>query len=103
MTMPFPGMDPYLENPILWTGVHTRLINSISGQIAPALRPRYVVSIEERVVIDLPQQQRVPDLRIQKTSNSVREEGESPPSEQWLTSQSGTPFGYARLAARSPL
>ncbi|MDX1927772.1 MAG: DUF4058 family protein [Pirellulaceae bacterium] len=78
MAMPFPGMDPYLENPILWTGVHSRLINSISSQIAPALRPRYVVSIEERVVIDLPQQQRVPDLWIQKTSNSVREEGDSP-------------------------
>ena len=78
MTMPFPGMDPYLENPILWTGVHSGLINAIRGQIAPALRPRYVVSIEERVVIDLPQQQRVPDLWIQKTPNSVREEGDSP-------------------------
>lgn len=72
MAMPFPGMDPYLENPILWTGVHSRLINAISSQIAPALRPRYVVSIEERVVIDLPLQQRVPDLWIQKTSSTAR-------------------------------
>ncbi len=72
MAMPFPGMDPYLENPILWTGVHSRLINAISSQIAPALRPRYVVSIEERVVIDLPLHQRVPDLWIQKTSSTAR-------------------------------
>lgn len=71
MSMPFPGMDPYLENPILWTGVHSRLINSISSQIAPALRPRYVVSIEERVVIDIPHQQRVPDLWIQKTPSGA--------------------------------
>jgi hypothetical protein len=24
--MLFPGMDPYLEDPHLWTGVHTSLI-----------------------------------------------------------------------------
>ena len=71
MPMPFPGMDPYLEHPTLWTGVHSRLINSISSQIAPALRPRYVVSIEERVVIDTLPQQRVPDLWIQKTVNNA--------------------------------
>lgn len=78
MPMPFPGMDPYLENPILWTGVHSGLINSIRAQIAPALRPRYIVSIEERVVIDLPQQQRVPDLWIQKTSSTTTLDGTSP-------------------------
>ncbi len=78
MAMPFPGMDPYLENPILWTGVHSRLINAISSLIAPALRPRYIVSIEERVVIDLPSQQRVPDLWIQKTSSTLPVDGVSP-------------------------
>lgn len=78
MTMPFPGMDPYLENPILWTGVHSGLINSIRSQIASALRPRYIVSIEERVVIDLPPQQRVPDLWIQQTSAAARLKPTSP-------------------------
>ena len=78
MPMPFPGMDPYLENPILWTGVHSGLINAIRSQIAPALRPRYIVSIEERVVIDLPPQQRVPDLWIQKTSSSRHPDATSP-------------------------
>lgn len=77
MAMPFPGMDPYLEHPALWTGVHSGMINAIRGQIAPALRPRYVVSIEERVVIDLPQHQRVPDLWIQKPSKSVPASGSS--------------------------
>ncbi len=78
MAIPFPGMDPYLENPILWTGIHSGLINAIRGQIAPALRPRYVVSIEERVVIDVPRQQRVPDLWIQKTLRALRPEIASP-------------------------
>jgi hypothetical protein len=26
MLMVFPGMDPYLEDPILWTGVHASLV-----------------------------------------------------------------------------
>ena len=70
MAMPFPGMDPYLEHPILWTGVHSRLINVIAQQIAPTLRPRYVASIEERVMIDIPQSQRIPDVWVQKISNA---------------------------------
>ncbi|MEH2169914.1 MAG: DUF4058 family protein [Nostoc sp.] len=28
MTYPFPGMNPYLEDPELWSGVHGRLIVS---------------------------------------------------------------------------
>jgi hypothetical protein len=71
-------MDPFLENPILWTGVHSGLISAIRSQIAPALRPRYIVSIEERVVIDVPPQQRVPDLWIQKTSSTTRPDATSP-------------------------
>ncbi|MEZ6131404.1 MAG: DUF4058 family protein [Planctomycetaceae bacterium] len=70
MATPFPGMDPYLEHPTLWTGVHARLINVISQMIGPKLRPRYVASVEERVMIDIPSQQRVPDLWIQKTQRA---------------------------------
>ncbi len=66
MATPFPGMDPYLEHPILWTGVHAGLISAIRHQLGPKLRPRYIASVEERVMIDIPQQQRVPDLWIQK-------------------------------------
>ncbi len=72
MASPFPGMDPYLEHPILWTGVHSRLINVIAQQIAPGLRPRYVASIEERVMIDVPLNQRVPDVWVQKVSETPR-------------------------------
>ena len=73
MKTPFPGMDPYLEHPILWTGVHSRLINVISQQIAPVLLPRYVASIEERVLIDIPQTHRIPDVWIQRTSRPARD------------------------------
>ncbi len=65
MSMPFPGMDPYLEHPILWEGFHTRLMVAIANQLQPRLDPRYVASIEERVFIEAPQY-RIPDVRIQQ-------------------------------------
>lgn len=48
MPTPFPGMDPYLEQPALWPDVHNRLIAAIADHLAPLLRPRYFVAIEER-------------------------------------------------------
>ncbi|HIK44304.1 MAG TPA: DUF4058 family protein, partial [Leptolyngbyaceae cyanobacterium M65_K2018_010] len=49
MPSPFPGMDPYLEDPTLWAGVHQRLIVAIANALAPQLRPKYIVAVEERV------------------------------------------------------
>lgn len=54
MRSPFPGMDPYLEHAALWPDVHNRLVTSIADALAPALRPRYYVAIEERVFTDEP-------------------------------------------------
>jgi hypothetical protein len=48
MSSPFPGMNPYLENPDLWAEVHHRLISAIAIHLAPALRPKYRVAIEKR-------------------------------------------------------
>lgn len=48
MPSPFPGMNPYLENPDLWPEVHHRLITAIAIAIAPPLRPKYRVAIEKR-------------------------------------------------------
>lgn len=70
MNTPFPGMDPYLEHPILWEGVHARLINSLADQLQPRLDPRYVTSIEERVFIEGPQR-RIPDLWVQRSSSQA--------------------------------
>ncbi|MFQ5859608.1 MAG: DUF4058 family protein [Anaerolineae bacterium] len=54
MPSPFPGMDPFLEDPIEWGGVHTRLINSISDDLADFISPHFFVKIEERVYIITP-------------------------------------------------
>ncbi|MEM8545961.1 MAG: DUF4058 family protein [Cyanobacteria bacterium P01_H01_bin.119] len=49
MHNPFPGMNPFLEQPGLWPQVHNRLIVAIADQITPQVAPKYRVSIEERV------------------------------------------------------
>ena len=37
MNVPFPGMDPYLEHPVLWEGLHARLIVALANQLQPRL------------------------------------------------------------------
>lgn len=51
MPSPFPGMDPYLENPALWPGVHQSLITYIRDALQPELRPRYHARIGERLYV----------------------------------------------------
>jgi hypothetical protein len=51
MRPPFPGMDPWLEDPTHWPDVHSSLITSIRDALAPQLRPRYFVGVESRTTI----------------------------------------------------
>jgi hypothetical protein len=60
-------MDPYLEHPALWPGVHNGLIAALQLSLAPQLRPRYYVAIEERLYITEPHQRVYvgrPDLAV---------------------------------------
>ncbi len=71
MNMPFPGMDPYLEHPVLWEGVHARLIVALANQLQPLLDPRYVTSVEERVFVEGPQR-RIPDIWVQPAGDDEK-------------------------------
>jgi hypothetical protein len=51
MESPFPGMDPYLEEPSGWTSVHHWLISVIGEMLIAQVAPHYSVKIEERVYI----------------------------------------------------
>ncbi len=51
MPSPFPGMDPYLEDPKVWPDVHHELISEIRGAISRQLRPRYTAMVEDRVYL----------------------------------------------------
>ena len=43
----FPGMDPWLEHPARWLGVHNSLIAAIRDELASKVAPRYFVDIEQ--------------------------------------------------------
>src|ERR1700728_2465283 len=49
MRPPFPGMDPWLENPDLWLDFHNRLITAIADEIVPKVAPKYFVGVEQRM------------------------------------------------------
>lgn len=72
MPSPFPGMNPYLENPEIWPEVHNRLIVAISDSLVPQLLPKYRVAIEKRVYqmnSDNSLLVGIPDVTIQKINN----------------------------------
>jgi hypothetical protein len=51
MASPFPGMDPFLENPAYWLDFHARFINCWCEAVADALPANYEASIGERVYL----------------------------------------------------
>ncbi|MDF5720745.1 MAG: DUF4058 family protein [Rhizonema sp. PD37] len=52
MPSTFPGMNPYLEHPALWSSFHTRLLVAIADTLAPQLRPNYYIDVETRIYQD---------------------------------------------------
>jgi hypothetical protein len=70
MQSPFPGMDPYLENPDLWRDVHNSLIYTIRAILVPQLPAGFSARLEEALYIALR-----PDVSLlieQETEEVVR-------------------------------
>jgi hypothetical protein len=65
-------MDPYLENPLIWSGVHHRLITYISDALNLVLRPRYLANIGERLYIVQPEGSIIPDVYLKKRRSGRR-------------------------------
>jgi hypothetical protein len=51
MTSPFPGMDPFLEQPAFWSDFHARFVNYWCEAIADVLPPHYEATLGERVYL----------------------------------------------------
>lgn len=78
MPSPFPGMNPYLEHPSLWSGVHHRLITAIANDLAPQIRPKYIVAIEERVYQMSGEESLligIPDVSVQRSQTATNVKG----------------------------
>ena len=52
MPSPFPGMDPYLENPEFFPGLHDRLISELCADLQKSLPPAYYAEIRSRVWVE---------------------------------------------------
>ena len=53
MPSPFPGMDPYIEKPTVWTDFHGGLANEIRGELNRQLEPRYVARMTPYVTYEI--------------------------------------------------
>ena len=53
MLSPFPGMDPYIEDPEVWSDFHGGLADEMRAQLNSALQPRYVARLTPRVTYDI--------------------------------------------------
>ena len=71
MASPFPGMDPYLKQPVFWSFFHTRLMVAIADALAADLRPKYYIEVETRSYMDTPEGELligIPDAVVLKDS-----------------------------------
>jgi len=92
-------MDPYLEAPAQWPGVHQRLITYAADVLQSSLRPRYHVLIGERVYIAEPPQSFYPDVTL------VQYPTQSEPSGGTVVTAPDTPTAvgeYLEEAQRQP-
>ena len=54
MPSPFPGMNPYLEQPSVWEDLHSRFMTYAGESLGAQVRPNFFVKLEERVFIHEP-------------------------------------------------
>jgi hypothetical protein len=82
MPNPFPGMDPYLEDPAHWPGVHNLFMGEIVGALNSRLRPAYYADLEDRVYIsgedDTGRKVIIPDVRILPAKGGKKVPKQSP-------------------------
>lgn len=76
MPSPFPGMDPYLEEPVLWPGVHQRLITCMAAALNAELPAHYAADIGERPYVLQEERDIYPDVAVLE-SPSARGPAES--------------------------
>ena len=79
MPSPFPGMDPYIEDPEIWSDFHSNLAMEIQSQLNRTIQPHYVARLTPRVtyeIIEIAKTQSIrPDVGIwqpQPSSGQVR-------------------------------
>lgn len=66
MRCPFPGMDPFIERPAIWSDFHDSLIAEIRRELQPLLRPKYVAVSQERLYVVESDRPIYPDVSVSR-------------------------------------
>lgn len=75
MPSPFPGMDPYLEHPQIFPGLHSSMITYSQEVIQPLLPEPYFADSGERTWIETTERYIEPDVHIARAERSEESEG----------------------------
>ncbi|MEZ4863098.1 MAG: DUF4058 family protein [Caldilineaceae bacterium] len=89
MPSPFPGMDPYIEDPEIWSDFHLDLAAEIRTRLNQVIQPHYVARLTPRVTYEI--------VEIAKT-HMVR-----PDVGIWRSQPSPQPVGAAVLIPPAPI
>jgi hypothetical protein len=75
MPSPFPGMDPFLEHPAVFPGLHERLIAYLSESLQACLPEPYFAEIGERLWVETSERSIGPDVQVLQDEAPDREGG----------------------------
>ncbi len=64
MPSPFPGMDPFLEHPAIFPGLHNRMVATLSEHLQASLPAPYFAEIGERVWVEVSHRYIEPDVNV---------------------------------------
>lgn len=82
MPSPFPGMDPYLEDPSVWEEFHHTFITECMYFLSARLPETYIAKIDERVELisrgDEAATQYVPDIAVAQEQDARGPRGKEP-------------------------
>jgi len=104
---PFPGMDPYLEQPQLWPDVHASLIAAIRDQLQQQIVPRYTAIITPYMAFEsleiTPVRVAIPDVAVLEHDWAARSPAAVAIAEAPLTmrAEMEIPTRYGRIEVRT--
>jgi hypothetical protein len=87
MPFPFPGMNPYLENPEIWAEVHHWVITGLAESLVKQLRPKYRVAVEKRIYQTMDERSLlvgIPDVVVATSAPTASQVAVAPPTVQPL-------------------
>lgn len=64
MSSPFPGMDPFLEDPDIFPNLHDQLIVYLSEHVQPKLPEPYYAKVRQRTWVEFVEGPRYPDVSV---------------------------------------